>query len=94
MLNTRFQQKHVNILGSHVAQGNPATGQWFNTLRSMYLGTGSGAGLADQRAYGAMFGLVQQQAAMRAFVDIFILVTVMFLLMLPLLLLMRKPKHN
>ena len=94
MLNTRFQQKYVNILGSHVAQGDPATGQWFNALRSMYLGTGSGAGLADQRAYGAMFGLVQQQAAMLAFVDIFILVTVMFLLMLPLLLLMRKPKHN
>jgi len=94
MLNTRFQQKYVNILGSHVAQGDPATGQWFSALRSMYMRTGSGAGLADQRAYGAMFGLVQQQAAMRAFVDIFILVTVMFLLMLPLLLLMRKPKHN
>jgi len=41
-----------------------------------------------------MFGLVQQQAAMRAFVDIFIVVTVMFLLMLPLLLLMRKPKRD
>jgi len=94
MLNTRFQQKYINILGSHVAQGDPATGQWFNSLRSMYLRTGSGAGLADQRAYGAMFGLVQQQAAMRAFVDIFMVVTVMFLLMLPLLLLMRKPKRD
>jgi DHA2 family multidrug resistance protein len=94
MLNTRFQQKYVNILGSHVTQGDPATGQWFGALRSMYMRTGSGAGLADQRAYGAMFGLVQQQAAMRAFVDIFMLVTVMFVLMLPLILLMRKRQDD
>jgi DHA2 family multidrug resistance protein len=94
MLNTRYQQKYINILGSHVAQGDPATGQWLGSLRSMFLGTGSGPGLAEQRAYGAMFGLVQQQAAMRAFVDIFKLVTGMFLLMIPLLLLMRKPKKD
>jgi hypothetical protein len=60
----------------------------------MFLGTGSGPGLAEQRAYGAVFGLVQQQAAMRAFLDIFKLVTGMFLLMIPLLLLMRKPKKD
>ena len=60
----------------------------------MFLGAGSGPGLAEQRAYGALFGLVQQQAAMRAFLDIFKLVTGMFLLMIPLLLLMRKPKRD
>ena len=94
MLNTRYQQKYINILGSHVAQGDPATGQWLGSLRSMFLGSGSGPGLADQRAYGAMFGLVQQQAAMRAFLDVFMLLTVMFLLMIPLVLLMRKPKKD
>jgi len=94
MLNTRYQQKYINILGSHVVQSDPATGQWLDGLRSMFLRTGSGPGLADQRAYGAMFGLVQQQAAMRAFLDIFKLVTAMFLLMIPLLLLMRKPKKD
>ena len=94
MLNTRYQQKYINILGSHVAQGDPATGQWLGSLRSMFLGSGSGPVLADQRAYGAMFGLVEQQAAMRAFVDIFRLLTVMFLVMIPLILLMRKPKKD
>jgi len=94
MLNTRFQQKYINILGSHVAQGDPATGQWLGSLRSMFLGSGSGPVLADQRAYGAMFGLVEQQAAMRAFVDIFRLLTVMFLLMIALIFLMRKPKKD
>ena len=94
MLNTRLQQKYINVLGSHVAQGDPATQQWFGSLRSMFLATGSGPGLADQRAYGAMFGLVQQQAAMRAFLDIFWIVMAMFLVMIPLLLLMRRPKRN
>jgi DHA2 family multidrug resistance protein len=94
MLNTRYQQRYINVLGSHVAQGDPATERWFGSLRSMFLGTGSGPGLADQRAYGAIFGLVQQQAAMRAFLDIFKLVTAVFLLMIPLLLLMRKPKKD
>jgi DHA2 family multidrug resistance protein len=37
---------------------------------------------------------VQQQAAMRAFLDIFKLITIVFLLMIPLLLLMRKPKKG
>ena len=94
MLNTRYQQKYINILGAHVAEGDPATERWVGSLRSMFLGRGSGRVLADERAYGAVYGLVQQQAAMRAFLDIFILVTVVFLLMLPLLFLMRKPKHD
>ncbi|MCU1337681.1 MAG: Drug resistance transporter EmrB/QacA subfamily [Bryobacterales bacterium] len=93
-LNTRYQQKYINILGAHVAQGDPTTQQWVSSLRSMFLGAGSGPGLAEQRAYGAMFGVVQQQAAMRAFLDIFWLITAMFLLMIPLILLMRKPKKD
>ena len=94
MLNTRFQQKYVNVLGSHVVDGDRATGQWVGSLRSMFLGMGSGPGLADRRAYGAIFGLVQQQAAMRAFLDIFKLITIVFVLMIPLLLLMRKPEKK
>ncbi len=94
MLNTRYQQKYINILGSHVVQGDPATERWVGSLRSMFLGNGSGPVLAERRAYGAVFGLVQQQAAMRAFLDIFVLVTVVFLLMIPLLLLMRKPTRD
>ena len=44
MLNTRYQQKYINILGSHVVQGDPATGRWVGSLRSVFLGSGSGPG--------------------------------------------------
>lgn len=94
MLNTRYQQKYVNILGSHVTATDPQANQFIGAMRSMFLANGSGPGLADQRAYASVFGLVQQQAAMRAFVDLFILITVVFFLMIPLTLLMRKPKSR
>ena len=94
MLNVRFQQKYVAILGSNVTATNPQASQMFGALRSMFLGAGSGQGLADQRAYASVFGVVERQAAMRAFVDLFQLLTVVFLLMIPLTLLMQKPKAS
>jgi MFS transporter, DHA2 family, multidrug resistance protein len=94
MLNTRYQQKYVNVLGSHITATDPQARQWFGSLRSMYLSSGSGPALADQRAYGALFGVVERQAAMRAFVDLFQLITIVFLLMIPLTLIMSKPKKS
>jgi DHA2 family multidrug resistance protein len=94
LVNTRFQQKYTAVLGAHVANGNAAAGQWFGSLRSLYLSTGSGLGLADQQAYASLFGIVERQAAMRAFVDVFQLLTVAFLLMIPLTLIMRRPKSG
>ena len=92
MMNTRFQQSYTAILGEHVNATNPQATQMFSGLRSMFLASGSGEGLADQRAYGALFGMVQRQAAMRAFVDLFYLLTIAFVAMIPLTLIMRKPK--
>jgi DHA2 family multidrug resistance protein len=92
MMNTRFQQKYISILGSHVTATDPAAHQWIDTLRGMFLATGSGPGLADGRAYAAVFGMVQQQAAMRAFIDVFLIVGVIFLGMIPLVLIMKRPQ--
>jgi DHA2 family multidrug resistance protein len=43
---------------------------------------------------GALFGGVQQQAAMLSFLDAFNLLGALFLGMLPLILLMKKPKQR
>jgi DHA2 family multidrug resistance protein len=92
MMNTRFQQKYTAILGEHVNATDPQATAMFGGLRSMFLASGSGAGLADQRAYASLFGLVERQAAMRAFVDLFYFLTIAFVAMIPLTLIMRKPK--
>jgi DHA2 family multidrug resistance protein len=90
-LNERYQQKYTNILGSHVTAFDAPAQQWFTTLRGMFLGSGSGPGLADRRAYGMLFGIVERQAAMRAFLDVFLLLSIVFVLMIPLVVIMKKP---
>jgi DHA2 family multidrug resistance protein len=90
-LDTRFTQKYVNRLGENVTPFDPNAMQLLDRFRSMWLGSGSGPGLADQQSLGSMFGMVQRQAAMLAFVELFRVLAVVFLLMIPLLLIMKKP---
>ena len=92
MLNQRYQQKYINVLGSHVNAFDAPSRQWFRALQELFRGAGFGPGVADRRAYGVLFGMVQQQAAMRAFIDLFMLLTVLFLLMVPLVLFMKRPR--
>ena len=54
--------------------------------------TGSDPVTATQRAYAAVFGAVQRQASMVSFVHVFRLLGIIFLLLLPLVLLMRRPR--
>jgi DHA2 family multidrug resistance protein len=46
---------------------------------------------ATKQAFAALFGMVQQQAAMMAFNDVFFLLAIMFFLCLPLILIMKRP---
>ena len=47
---------------------------------------------ATNQAYVVLYGMVQRQAAMVSFVTIFRLLGLLFFVMLPLVLLMRKPQ--
>ena len=49
---------------------------------------------ATNQTYGALFGMVQRQASMVSFVSIFQLLGVLFLLLVPLVLLMKRPKQR
>ena len=55
---------------------------------------GSDFATATQQAYGALFGLVQRQASMLSFIHVFQLFAAIFLLGLPLVFLMRRPKST
>ena len=46
------------------------------------------------QAYGALWGVVQRQASMLAFVDTFRAMAIVFLLVLPFLFIMRRPTHT
>lgn len=87
----RHQQAHINLLGAHVDALNPTAQALIDRLRGSFIAGGADAVTATQRAYAALFGMVQRQASMVSFVEIFRLLGFVFLLMIPLVLLMKRP---
>jgi len=87
----RQQQVHINVLGAHIDAYNPASRAMIESMTAAFMARGVDAYTASQRAYGAVFGIVQRQASMVTFVEIFRLLGFIFLLLIPLTLLMKRP---
>ena len=66
----------------------------FYGLRSAFMAAGSDLVTATSRAQAALFGMVQRQATMVSFVGIFQLLGIMFIALIPLVLLMKRPKRG
>ena len=90
----RKQQEYVNVMGAHVTPFSQTAQNALDAARQGFLAAGADAATATQRAYAAVFGTVQRHAAMVAFVDLFRLLGVIFLLLLPLVMLMRRPRSK
>jgi DHA2 family multidrug resistance protein len=90
----RRQQVHTNILGEHVNPYSTQAQTMIHRLQNSMIARGSDPATALQSAYGAIWEMVQRQASMISFVDTFRAMAVVFLLMLPLLFLMKKPRHH
>ena len=89
----RFTQKFVNRLSENITPFHSAASNALEGLRNLWLDT-SGPGLADQRAIATIFGVVQRQAALLAFIELFRVLALIFLAMLPLVLLMKRPPKS
>ena len=87
----RNQQRVTATLGAHVSAYDPASQTMFLQMRSAFVAAGSDAATATSRAYAAMFGMLQRQASMVSFVGLFQLLGIVFLLLIPLVLLMKRP---
>jgi DHA2 family multidrug resistance protein len=93
-MTSRGQQTFTNILGAHVTPYDQQSVSMLQNLRAMYLAAGADLATAQLRAEAAVFGLVQRHAAMLSFIDVFRFMGGLFLLMLPLIFLFRRPKHQ
>jgi MFS transporter, DHA2 family, multidrug resistance protein len=95
-LMARGHQMHVNLLGSHVSAYNPLVQERIRQLQSVFASQGSDPVTAAQRAHGALWGAVQQQASILTFNDIFRLMAIIMLLLAPVSFIMRRPrtKHS
>jgi MFS transporter, DHA2 family, multidrug resistance protein len=90
----RRQQFHTNVLTAHVNASNAQTQMTLNGLQATLMAHGANSQAAAQQAYGAVWGMVLRQASMISFVDTFRAMALVFLLVLPLVLIMRRPKNK
>ena len=81
-------------LGEHVTAYSPAAQQMFNQIRNGLIAAGSDAVTATQRAYAVLHGMLLQQASMVSFVMLFRLLGLVFLLLMPLIMIMKRPKSG
>ncbi len=88
----RRRQAFGSMLGEHVTLFDPATNEMLAQLKAAFLARTGDAVAATNQAYVVLHGMVQRQAAMVSFVMIFRLLGILFFVMVPLVLLMRKPQ--
>jgi DHA2 family multidrug resistance protein len=90
----RQQQAVTNLLGSHVTAYDAASQTALAQMRAGFMASGADPVTATNRAYGAIFGAVWRQASMVSFVTIFQILGALFLALVPLVLIMKRPSHQ
>ena len=90
----RRQQSHTHLLAVDVNPYNPQAQIFLNRVQSAMVLHGADPHTAMLQSYGAIWGMVERQASMLSFVDTFRAMAVVFLLMLPLLFIMKRPRHH
>ncbi len=88
----RRTQFHQARLADHVNNMNAAVRTMTNGTTLRLISQGSNATAAAAQSHGMIYNLVQRQAAMLAFLDDFKFLGVTFLLVIPFLVLMKKPR--
>jgi MFS transporter, DHA2 family, multidrug resistance protein len=80
----RGSQIHQRYLAANVTAGNPAVSDMLQGLQTKFCLGGADTYAAHQKALGAFYGIVQQQASLLAYVDNFRLLGYLSLLCIPL----------
>ncbi len=88
----RRTQAHTARLVEHVNPFSLAYQKVVAGFTTTFVSAGSSHAGATERATGMIYGVVQKQAAMLAFLDNYKMLGVVFLMVLPVMLLLKKPK--
>jgi DHA2 family multidrug resistance protein len=90
----RHRQVVSSALGEHINVYDPVSRSMITQITSGLIAAGSDAVTASQRAYAILQGMLFRQASMVTFVTIFRIMGVVFLLMIPLVFIMKRPKRG
>ena len=87
----RKTQTFLSTYGQHINPYNLTQRTMTEMLKGYFIARGSDAATATREAYAALNGILQQQASLLSYLNVFKFFGFVFLLMLPLILLMRRP---
>jgi DHA2 family multidrug resistance protein len=90
----RGAQVHQSYMSAHLTAASPAATNAVQGLASHFQTGGADAVLAHRLALGAVYGSLQQQAAVLAYADNFRLLGYLALACIPLVLLLKRPSHD
>jgi DHA2 family multidrug resistance protein len=90
----RHTQATTAILGANVTAYDHASQSMLMQMRAAFIASGSDPVTAANRANAAVFGMVQRQATMVSFVGIFLQLGILFIALVPLVLLMKRPRRG
>ncbi len=90
----RLGQAHQAFLTAHVTANNPRYQQWLARAEAYFRGQGSSLATAAHQAMALLYGIIQAQAAVLSYMDIFRWLALLFVLISPIVWLMRKPRYG
>jgi DHA2 family multidrug resistance protein len=88
---SRRTTAHVAILSEHITPYSETARHTFESTRALFLSRGSDLTVATKQAVAAISGMVHQHAAMIAFIDVIRLLGLIFLVVIPLVFIMKRP---
>jgi len=86
----RRSQFHQNVLSSHLSAGSLTTRQVLGHISQMMQHQGLDSVTAGHTAQALLYRMLQQQAALLSYVEVFHIMGILFLVIIPLILLMRR----
>jgi DHA2 family multidrug resistance protein len=89
----RRAQFNQSLLVSHVSPYDPAAQRMLSQAQAMLVRNGADPVTANRQAMAMLYGVVQRQASVLSFLTVFRMIGILFLAIIPLVLILRKPKH-
>jgi DHA2 family multidrug resistance protein len=90
----RWGQVNGARMAEHVDAYGQSSRALLHQLTQGFVANGSDLVTAQQQALAAIYGMTMQQASMLSFIQIFRLLGIVCLVLLPLILLLRRPRHG
>jgi MFS transporter, DHA2 family, multidrug resistance protein len=89
----RYTQTNMARLSEHVSVYDPSSVGMLRQLTQGFVARGSDLATAQQQALAGLYGITSREAAALTFIQIFRLLGIVCLAMLPLIFILRRPRH-